>query len=392
MTFREAARFFLRSSLGASRVVALALLVTSPHWALAGEGHHASAEEAVEAQTTAPDRSPATCRSIRRLSPASRWAPATARRQVVVSRRSAPPASLAAPKPPPPLSSATTPMGTSNDALPAMPVVETSLASRGSSPKPEDFVAAQIDAPTADERLLVDLVNVERTTRNLRPVAWDGTLSRVARLHGADMRDVGKASHHSSRDGADYGLRLSRTSYRASAAAENVAYNRDVLRAHRALMDSPGHRANILDPNLGTVGMAVVADSRDDWVYVVEDFATPIADVSDTDAAAKLRESLSLEASARRRAGLPEDKALSSKLQTALERIIRSGTVRSAGDLQVGEGWTLAYTSMDPTAAPPSALPRLAGAESYALAVSFRKTSRYPFGTYWAILFLKDPG
>ncbi|MFN2377828.1 MAG: CAP domain-containing protein [Candidatus Binatia bacterium] len=244
-----------------------------------------------------------------------------------------------------------------------------------------------VSEPTAEETLLLDLVNVERKARGLNPLAWDGVLGRLARLHGEDMRKVGRSSHNSSKDGASYSTRLARTSYRTSAAAENVAYNRDVVKAHRALMDSPGHRRNILDPGLTALGTAVITDFKDDWVYVVEDFATPMTHISDEEAEEKIRESLARARS--RRSRLPEDKALSSRLDRMLEDMIASGSVRQAVPGGAGPGWALAFTSLDPTSAPASAIERAGKADGYALAVSFRKTPRYPFGAYWAIVYLK---
>lgn len=250
---------------------------------------------------------------------------------------------------------------------------------------PSDFPS--VETPTAEEKLLLDLVNVERTTRGLKPVKWDGMLSHLARLHTDDMRHVHKASHHSSKDGADYGKRLSRTPYRARAAAENVAYNADVVKAHRALMASPGHRRNILDPDLSALGTAVMTEPTGDWIYVCEDFATPIAWVSDDEAEEKMASSL---AGARpRHAPLPEDRLLSLQLDRELEKMIATGSVQQGIGEGFGAGWSMAFTSMDPSKPPASVLERVKDADSYALAVTFRKTPRYPFGIYWAVLFLK---
>jgi uncharacterized protein YkwD len=243
-------------------------------------------------------------------------------------------------------------------------------------------------APNEDEKFLVDLVNAEREARRLQPVTWDGLLSRLARNHGQDMRAAGRISHHSTSDGADYTTRLARTTYRARAAAENVAYNKDVLAAHRALMDSSGHRRNILDPDLRSIGTAVVTEPGDQWVYVVEDFAAPIASVTDAEAEQQLRSRLAHAGNGWFHA-LPEDQVLSGQLDGLLEQMIDSGSVADAVGGGVGDGWTMAFTSLDPAAPPPSALTRARKAESYSLAVSFRKTARYPFGAYWVILFLK---
>jgi uncharacterized protein YkwD len=244
-----------------------------------------------------------------------------------------------------------------------------------------------VKAPTHEEKLLLDLVNVERSSRGLKPVAWDGMLSQLARLHTDDMRRVHKASHNSSKDGADYTTRLARTPFRARAAAENVAYNANVVKAHRALMASPGHRRNILDPELTAVGTAVMKEPNGEWIYVCEDFATPITWISDEEAEEKLAASLG-----KGRRGFlpfPEDRALSHKLDDELEKMIASGSVKSGVGAGFGAGWSMAFTSMDPSVPPTSAVERAKDAESYALAVTFRKTPRYPFGTYWAILFLK---
>jgi hypothetical protein len=81
---------------------------------------------------------------------------------------------------------------------------------------------------------------------------------------------------------------------------------------------------------------------------------------------------------------------MSARLDGLLEQMISRGSVNEGVGRGVGEGWTLAFTSSDPAAPPPGALSHLSSARSYSLAVTFRKTPRYPFGTYWAILFLKD--
>lgn len=261
----------------------------------------------------------------------------------------------------------------------------TSGSGTGDPTAPFDYPT--VEAPTTEEELLLDLVNVERTSRGLKPVRWDGLLSHLARQHTDDMRHVRKASHNSSKDGADYGKRLSRTPYRARAAAENVAYNANVVKAHRALMASPGHRRNILDPGLTAVGTAVMTEPNGEWIYVCEDFATPIAWVSDEEAEEKFATELAKGAS--RRGPLPEDRLLSLQLDRELEKMIASGSVGKGVGEGFGAGWSMAFTSMDPSVPPASAVARAKDADSYALAVTFRKTPRYPFGTYWAILFLK---
>src|SRR5262245_16677677 len=111
------------------------------------------------------------------------------------------------------------------------------------------MVAGALAAPRVDaarppeagssERRMLDLVNAERSKRGRRRREWDQDLARLARLHAEDMRKAGRISH-ASRDGTTYEGRLARGGYRASAAAENVALDRDVEHAHEGLMQSPG--------------------------------------------------------------------------------------------------------------------------------------------------------
>jgi uncharacterized protein YkwD len=252
-------------------------------------------------------------------------------------------------------------------------------------PTPYDTVTG-VTQPTQFEKLLVELINVERKSRGIKPVVWDGMLSGIARMHSADMRAAGHTSHNSSNDGASYSQRLARTPYRASAAAENVAYNSDVVKAHRALMASPGHRRNILDPNLTVVGVSVMMDFKDEWVYVVEDFAAAIDEISDEEAARVMSDSLNQARSKIFR--LEEDKALSRKLEKLVGQMAEAGQISKVKE-DFGSGWALSFTALDPRQLPKSAIEQAAKAQGYGLAVQFRKTKKYPFGAYWAVLFLK---
>src|SRR6185369_6877356 len=195
---------------------------------------------------------------------------------------------------------------------------------QGSRSKSENDIVP-LPEPSRDEALLLELINTERTSRGISPVRWDGMLAQIARLHAADMSSIHKMSHHSSRDGANFEARLSRSAYSAKGAAENVAYNSDVMRAHRALMASPGHRRNILDPSLTVVGPGVMSEPSGEWVYVAEDFATPMPQVTDDQAAARIAKLLEGARSRSRSTPLVEDRAMSKQLNRQLEKMIASG-------------------------------------------------------------------
>lgn len=239
------------------------------------------------------------------------------------------------------------------------------------------------------ERRMMDLVNAERSRRGLRRLAWDGQLARLARAHAEDMRRAGKVSHHSSGDGADFEARLTRSGYRARATAENVAFDRTVERAHKGLMNSPGHRANILNPDLTALGIGVVPDGEGSSVYVAQDFATPIVSLTDEEAVQRVRLAVTAAQRAAGREVSPEDRTLSRLLGDTIRRLVRSDSVRVDAAVLPGPGWVVAYTTPEPSDLPAEARRRLGRSEplrAFGAASVFAKTSSYPLGTYWVVL------
>ena len=107
------------------------------------------------------------------------------------------------------------------------------------------------------ERQLFDLVNEERTQRGLDALVWDERLVPVARAHSQEMFTLKYFSHESPTSGSPFDrLKDAQISY--SRAGENLAYAQSITVAHRALMDSPGHRENILRPEFTRIGIGVI--------------------------------------------------------------------------------------------------------------------------------------
>ena len=108
------------------------------------------------------------------------------------------------------------------------------------------------------ERQLYELVTQERISRGLMPLAWDDRLVPVARAHSAEMFKLKYFGHESPVAGSPFDrLKAARITY--TRAGENLAYAQSVAVAHRALMDSPGHRENILRPEFTRIGIGVVS-------------------------------------------------------------------------------------------------------------------------------------
>ena len=107
------------------------------------------------------------------------------------------------------------------------------------------------------EAQMLELVNEERRAAGLKPVAPDPELTEVARAHSADMFARGYFAHVSP-DGLDPFDRMRRAGVIFRTAGENLALAPTVKVAHTGLMNSPGHRANILRPEFGRLGLGIM--------------------------------------------------------------------------------------------------------------------------------------
>ncbi|MBI2019918.1 CvpA family protein [Candidatus Daviesbacteria bacterium] len=116
-------------------------------------------------------------------------------------------------------------------------------------------VQSEVDETT--ERAMIDLVNQERTSRGLRALTFDANLREVARAHSEDMFKRGYFSHYSP-EGETVADRASKVGIDFLVIGENLAYAPNLELAHRGLMNSEGHRANILSADYGKIGIGVM--------------------------------------------------------------------------------------------------------------------------------------
>lgn len=135
-------------------------------------------------------------------------------------------------------------------------------------PVPEPIPAPQPPAPglTADERSMVDLVNQERAAVGLPPLQVDMELVKLARLKSQDMVTHNYFAHESPTYGSPFAM-MDRAGISYRYAGENLAGAPTVAQAHRALMASPGHRANILNRNFTHVGIGIAKGGPYGYMY-----------------------------------------------------------------------------------------------------------------------------
>jgi uncharacterized protein YkwD len=135
-------------------------------------------------------------------------------------------------------------------------------------PRPPHAKSAPYDSRA--ERQLLDLSNHVRAEAGLAKLQSDEGLTRAARKHSALMASQKRLSHDLP---GEPGLpqRLAAASdLQFSAEGENVGLAPGAAEVHRAFMNSPHHRENLLNPDYNVAGFAVVRSGN--MIYVTEDF------------------------------------------------------------------------------------------------------------------------
>jgi|SRR5437016_4307180 len=120
------------------------------------------------------------------------------------------------------------------------------------------------------EKLLFDSVNRERAARELPLLKWNEGLARAARNHAELMAEQHLLLHRLPEE-ADLTTRAREAGVIFSHITENIGMAAYAGGFHDGWMHSPGHRANILDAAIDSIGIAVVEDGEQ--LFAVEDFA-----------------------------------------------------------------------------------------------------------------------
>ncbi|MBD3881758.1 T9SS type A sorting domain-containing protein [Phormidium tenue FACHB-886] len=127
---------------------------------------------------------------------------------------------------------------------------------------------------------VVELTNLQRSQAGLAPLKLNAKLSNAAYVHSRDMALRDFFSHTGS-DGSNVTNRIREAGYRSLNAGENIAAGYATAEAVvEGWMNSPGHRANILFPNVKEIGVGFYFLSNDSGAvlqryYWTQDFATP---------------------------------------------------------------------------------------------------------------------
>lgn len=123
--------------------------------------------------------------------------------------------------------------------------------------------------PDDARQRLFELLNAERVKTGLAALTFDPELAAVALKHSEDMRANDFVAHVSPASGTSE-ERLLRAGIITDRAAENVGKGYDPDEIHEGFMNSPGHRAAILHPDMTHVGIGVAQKKElDQTTYLV---------------------------------------------------------------------------------------------------------------------------
>jgi uncharacterized protein YkwD len=152
------------------------------------------------------------------------------------------------------------------------------LALSGCGGGPHEALAAKPDVdgctgswlrPTAANDVQVRaatlcLINAQRARHQLAPLTENTMLDRAAELHSVDMAKR-NYFEHSDPDGVQPDARIVQQGYPPILVGENLAWGETVKSTPAAIvsmwMQSPGHRANILEPGYREIGIGMAYDA-----------------------------------------------------------------------------------------------------------------------------------
>jgi uncharacterized protein YkwD len=184
----------------------------------------------------------------------------------LTSQRTSAPTALVAERPvvartTPPVLTSRTPSATPG---PTRTPSATPRASATPSPSPLPRIAA---SASGREAQVVALTNRARASAGCAPLRVDSRISRAAQAHSDDMAQR-RYFEHDGLDGRSFADRMRAAGY-PSPGAENIAFGQNsASEVMTAWLESPGHRRNILNCDLTTIGVGYTPDGS----YWTQDF------------------------------------------------------------------------------------------------------------------------
>ncbi|MGB7600624.1 MAG: CAP domain-containing protein [Candidatus Sulfotelmatobacter sp.] len=256
--------------------------------------------------------------------------------------------------------------------------------------KPASAIAPDIpfgDYDPQAEQLLLYLANQARAQFGAPRLTLDSGMSRAARIHAEKMVAERQLSHRFEGEPSLPQRLAAATRTQLDQEGENVAFDFDAAQGHQHLMQSPPHRANLLNPAFNVVGLGVVRSGN--RLYIVQDFGHALPNYSLAEVKQQIATAL---AESRRQANQPalarSDLTNSDDTACSMAQADKLGTKPVH---ELAQRYTvLTYTSLHPGTLPGNASPVLAsrGLRRFSVGACYARTQTYPTGVYWVVLSL----
>jgi uncharacterized protein YkwD len=235
------------------------------------------------------------------------------------------------------------------------------------------------------ERVLLDLANRARKRAGKPVLALDAGLCAAARAHARAMVAAHQLSHQFDGEPSLPQRLAAATRTQLDQEGENVALDFDAQDGHQHLMESPPHRANLLNAEYNLIGLGVIRSG--DSLYIVQDFGHALPNYSAVDVKERIAAAVT---QTRRRAKQPA--VARRDLPTANDAACSMAQVDKLGTSpihQIAQRYSvLTYTTLHPEALPASAGSVLSNRKLRAFSVGacYARTEMYPAGVYWVVL------
>lgn len=147
--------------------------------------------------------------------------------------------------------------------------VPMATSARPVRPAPRTSAPAASDGYSASVSRIFDLINVERRRRGLRPLVFNAQLDQMARIQASNMAYFQKMAHVLPQAQLPaLSDRARSVQYPYAEIAENVALGYPSAEAVvQGWMNSPGHRANILNPGVVETGISIARSAAGGLYY-----------------------------------------------------------------------------------------------------------------------------
>ena len=261
--------------------------------------------------------------------------------------------------------------------------VETKVAENKESRNKESRSKGRFETKIFETKIaetqIFEQLNQEREKTGLPALEWNDQAAQAARTHARVMVENGKLSHQFPGE-PSLPERIGATGVRFTLAAENLARTEYVEDVHLALMSSPGHRANMLNPGYNAVGIGVV--EHEGKIYATQDFIFLVPAYSETQFSSALAETLNLAQKPKRIEVDAQPDASLRELACATDGEATKLVGKIAGARAV-----VVFTSSEPHRLPQQMLSRAASRDFYRMkfGVCFRPDQEHGYANFWVV-------